>query len=79
MQKIGSQLRFLELKQTLLWADNVMVAKSFFSSMPQLETLKLDRVLFNYDGSTLAEGEAVNLKNLKTIVINGDCSDVSII
>ena len=42
MQTIGSQLLYLELKNFTFSVDNILLVKTCFESMPQLEDLKAD-------------------------------------
>ena len=55
MQKIGSQVRYLELKNSFLYVDDALLAKAFFESMPQLEDLTLftDKPIFRRSFSIL--------------------------
>ena len=73
MQKIGSHLRYLELKLSFVSITNVSVARAFFESMPQLEDLKVDGCRSFQLNSQI---EPVNMKKLKSIVLRESCADV---
>ena len=78
MQKIASQLRYLELKDSVVSVRDVSLAKAFFESMPQLEDLKVDHFSFEIPDDGLARIEPVNMMKLKLIYISQSSTNVII-